>query len=380
MHFSVYIIKLVLLLFCFVMFCGCKTELEEYPVGIAAPGGRTNYAILKEAGFSHLRINNASIENLDAAHALGMKVISPPGLYAKKDFDKELAYKTIKCVDRHPALCAWYLADEPELRKIDPFYVNEFNRYLKLKGVQKPTALVMFKGYEAHNYADIPDILVSDRYPIGWQPIESFAMHFRMIRYAAGESKKVFAMIQAFDWKYYPEVWDGDDPHPPTLDELRNMTWTALALGADGIFYYAYDDKKWKMTEHLETWDALRTVVAEIRAYEPLFKAEHVYCDAKIEYIDINQAYNDVWDPSVILKKVIVKKGNRNIKPGEHILCVNTTKKTIECKILFSKLYSQDIPYFNISNNERGSLEVKNGCGISYLKPYQIIFFETSRF
>ena len=93
MHFSVYIIKLVLLLFCFVMFCGCKTELEEYPVGIAAPGGRTNYAILKEAGFSHLRINNASIENLDAAHALGMKVISPPGLYAKKDFDKELAYK-----------------------------------------------------------------------------------------------------------------------------------------------------------------------------------------------------------------------------------------------------------------------------------------------
>lgn len=294
MHFSIYLIKFVLLLFCFSIFCGCKTELEEYPVGIAAPGGRTNYAILKEAGFSHLRVNDASIENLDAAYAMGMKIISSPGLYAKKDFDKELVYKKTKYTDHHPALYAWYLADEPELKKTDPFYVKELNQYLKLKGIKKPTALVMFKGYEAHDYANIPDILVSDRYPIGWQPVESFAMHFRMIRYAAGENKKVFAMIQAFDWRYHPTVWDGDDPRPPTLDELRNMTWTALALGADGIFYYAYDDGKWKMSEHLETWDALRTVVAEIRTYEPLFKAERAYCDAKIEYVDINDAYNAV--------------------------------------------------------------------------------------
>ena len=48
------------------------------------------------------------------------------------------------------------------------------------------------------------------------------------------------------------------------------MTYEALARGATGLFYFAFD-AGWKMREHPETWAALTNVVREINERLPLF-------------------------------------------------------------------------------------------------------------
>lgn len=358
-----------------------KEYPNGYPVGIYSPGAVTNYGLLHEVGFSHI-FAGASKETLDAAQRAGLKVIATPGQSATKNIDYKGVWRTVRQADKHPALCAWYLIDEPDFSKTDPVYVQALQDYLQQKAVRKPTALVTFKGYETADYAQIPDILLLDRYPIGWQPIETFGKHLRLARYAAGPDKPLWAVIQAFDWSYYPSVWapvGETSPRPPTQAELRNMTWTALALGANGLFYYCYENKNaWKMEEHPQTWADLKQVVAEVRAFEPLFTAQQVWYPKQIVYLNSEQGFNAVQEPAIMTAKLCVGKGNKILPAGEYLLCVNTTEETVPYKIALPGIHSGLVYSRNISSI--GGKEVypvshstaRDGWVIEQLEPLQV--------
>ena len=165
--------------------------------------------------------------------------------------------------------------DEPDLNAIPPAQVAEACRCLKAAGARKPTALVLCRGYEALHYAHLADITMVDRYPVAWLPLANFGQHVTMTRLALGPHKPLIAVIQAFDWSACPELLPGETNfRPPTHAEIRCMTYEALARGANGLFYYAYDAGRWQIREHPETWEALRSVVQEVRSRLPLFQAE----------------------------------------------------------------------------------------------------------
>jgi hypothetical protein len=369
-------LALIALLFIFLLYgAGCKfapSNRNEYLVGIYAPGNSTNYAMLRDIGFSHI-VSSANLANLDAAHSAGLQVIAPPGLQARQNFDTNRVWNTVRKADKHPALYAWYLIDEPDMSKTDPADVQHLNNYLKAKSIKKPTTLVMFKGYETFDYAGIPDIMMLDRYPIGWQPVETFSKHLRLARYAAGPEKPLIAVIQVFDWSYYPGVFEaeGKNTRPPTLEEIRNMTWCSLALGATGIFYYCYDDSGWKMKNHPQQWDDLQKVVSEIRLFEPLFSAEHNWWEKKIKYLNPEQSFNEVYEPSILSAKLIVKKGNEHLAAGEYIICVNTTGQFIDFKISLSGIRNGLVLSRNVPDMANFLSESRDGSITEKLDPFQ---------
>ncbi|MCK9316058.1 MAG: hypothetical protein M0Q48_07950 [Verrucomicrobia bacterium] len=365
---------IALIFFIFLGGSGCKvasSTRDAYLVGIYAPGNSTNYAMLRDVGFSHI-VSSANLANLDAAHSAGLRVIAPPGLQAHQNFDTKRVWRTVRKADKHPALYAWYLIDEPDMSKTDPGDVQHLNSYLKAKSIKKPTTLVMFKGYEAFDYANIPDIMMLDRYPIGWQPIETFSKHLRLARYAAGPEKPLIAVIQVFDWSYYPQVFgaEGKNTRPPTLEEIRNMTWSSLALGATGIFYYCYDSG-WKMKEHPQQWDDLQKVVSEIRLFEPLFSAEHDWWEKKIQYLNPEQSFNEVYEPSILSAKLIVKKGNEHLAAGEYIVCVNTTTQFIDFKISLPSIRNGSVLSRNVPEMANHLSESRDGFITEKLDPFQ---------
>ncbi len=366
---------IALIFFIFLGSSGCKvasSTRDAYLVGIYAPGNSTNYAMLRDVGFSHI-VSSANLANLDAAHSAGLQVIAPPGLQAHQNFDAKRVWSTVRRADKHPALYAWYLIDEPDMSKTDPADVQRLNRYLKAKSIKKPTTLVMFKGYETFDYANIPDIMMLDRYPIGWQPVETFSKHLRLARYAAGPEKPLIAVIQVFDWSYYPQVFgaEGKNTRPPTLEELRNMTWSSLALGATGIFYYCYDDNGWKMMDHPQQWDDLQKVVSEIRLFEPLFSAEHDWWEKKIQYLNPEQSFNEVYEPSILSAKLIVKKGNEHLAAGEYIVCVNTTDQFIDFKISLPGIRNGSVLSRNVPDMANHLSESRDGLITEKLAPFQ---------
>lgn len=308
-----------------VLATGCSTPRAPfYPIGIYSVSNTNDFRTVSEAGFN-LVAGSANAGYLDAARQANLKVLASPHTSAGPNFNAAAARRAVSAFDSHPALWAWYLIDEPDLHRVDPRRVTEANRYLKWAGAKKPTALVLFQGSTAIDYAHRSDILMIDRYPIPWLPLANFPQHIRLGRLALGKEKPLIAVIQAFDWTYYPDLLSEKNLRPPTYSELRCMTYSALVQRANGIFYYCFNDGRWKMEEHPETWQALKTVVAEVQQRRPLFQAEHVWWPYAHGFSDPAKRFNSALESSIMPALLRVKRGDENVPAGDYILAVNNT-------------------------------------------------------
>jgi len=216
--------------------------------------------------------------------------------------------------------------DEPDMQQIPPEMVARNHAALKSLKLAKPTALVCFQGYEALDYANITDIMMIDKYPVPWLPLASFGQHVEMTRLALGKGKPLIAVIQAFDWGSIPQMLPGEkNLRSPTYEEIRCMTYEALARGATGLFYYAFD-AGWKMREHPETWAALSNVVREVNARLPLFQAEHRWWAKEHRFGDPAHRFNAALQSSVTSCLLRVADANALVAAGDYIRAVNNTE------------------------------------------------------
>ncbi|MCI0538106.1 MAG: hypothetical protein L0Z50_23110 [Verrucomicrobiales bacterium] len=283
-------------------------------------------------------------QHLEAAQAHGLKVLARPWTSAGELFDAERARTAIAAFDRHPALWAWYVVDEPDLHRVAPTAVREVHRFIKGLGATKPTALVIFQGSTALEYANIVDITMIDRYPIPWLPLANFPQHVRMARLALGPHKPLIAVIQAFDWSAYPDLLPGRrNLRFPTYAELRCMTYCALVRQANGLFYYCFDDGRWQLQEHAELWQSLTNVVAEVNARLPLFKANHVWWPYDHDFGDPAHAFNEALESSVTPAMLQVEEGNGTVAAGNYVLAVNTTERAHQYRFRLPKVLSEDV-------------------------------------
>jgi hypothetical protein len=309
---------------------GCQTSHSGfYPLGIYSVSNTNDLKNISQAGFN-LVAGSAEKHYLDAAANFGLKVLASPHTSAGTNFNALAARKAISLYDQHPALWAWYLIDEPDLNRVPPNEVLESHRFLKNIGAKKPTALVIFQGYSALHYAGLSDILMVDRYPIPWLPLANFPQHVRMARLGAAPKQPLIAVIQAFDWTYYPDQLRGESNlRPPTFSELRCMTYAALASRANGLFYYCFNDGRWKMPEHNETWEPLQKVVAEVRSHQPLFSAQHIWWAYRQRFKEPTKRFNEALESSITLSLLRVKRGTAAVPSADYVLAVNNTPETL---------------------------------------------------
>jgi hypothetical protein len=367
------------------VFTGCrllpqKANSPFYPIGIYSVPSTNDFASLKQAGFN-LVTGSAEKGYLEAAQAAGLKVLAAPGTSAGRGFNLAAAARTVKTFDAHPALWAWYLVDEPDMQQIPPETVVRNHAALKSLKPAKPTALVLFQGYEALDYANITDIMMIDKYPVPWLPLASFGQHVEMTRLALGKGKPLIAVIQAFDWSSFPQMLPGEkNLRPPTHEEIRCMTYEALARGATGLFYYAFD-AGWKMREHPETWVALRNVVREVNERLPLFQAEHRWWAKEHQFGDPAHRFNAALQSSVTSCLLRVTGANALVAAGDYILAVNNTDRTQQYSFALPRTHHAPDSQPSTLNlqplqvpvlEESRSLVVQNGRLTDALLPYAV--------
>jgi hypothetical protein len=152
-----------------------------------------------------------------------------------------------------------------------------------------------------------------------------------MTRLALGRDKPLIAVIQAFDWASCPEMLPGrKNFRAPTHEEIRCMTYEALARGANGLLYYAYDSGRWKLREHPETWEALRSVVREVNRRLPLFQARPQWWAKHHKFSDPEHGFNAALESSVTSALLRVNEGNAGVPAGDYIVAVNNTENRLE--------------------------------------------------
>jgi hypothetical protein len=329
----------LLIPFVAVSLAGCHTPAPPvasapfYPIGLYGVNDTNDFAAVRAAGFNVIT-GPAQAEFLEAARANGLKVLARPDTEAGPQFDPAKAGRAIRHFDAHPALWAWYLVDEPDYNAISPEAVRRAQAGVKAFHPAKPTALVLAGGHSARDYAGLADITMIDRYPIPWLPLANFGQHVGLVRAALPPGRPLMAVLQAFDWSTdrgsLPDVKDAP-LRPPTYAELRCMTYEALARGADGLFYFAFDTGAWQLRRQPETWAALQRVVAEVNARLPLFRATPVWWPRRLQFADPEQGFNAALESSVTLGLLRVSAGDPAWPAGDYLLAVNNTPVPQRC-------------------------------------------------
>ena len=230
---------------------------------------------------------------MDLCVAAGVKVIYPIcGFYelqAGTNVQRAAEY-TAKYVDglvdrfrSHPAMLAWYLADEIPVPYAD--LLSARNRMCREKDPDHPTYVVLNGLSKVRPLLMGYDCVGQDPYPIGCPHSKSeissalrAAIGTRQMMY---DSRAVWQVPQAFDWAYYAsktvEWRDKPGMRMPTREEMRSMTWQAIAGGANGIVYYYFEDvyRRGKTPEeNARRWADLCAVAREVKDKEAVLLSE----------------------------------------------------------------------------------------------------------
>ena len=83
-------------------------------------------------------------------------------------------------------------------------------------------------------------------------------------------SRPVWMVPQVMNWAVYRKTEEEKRGlRPPTLAELRSMSWQCLTEGAGGLIYYSFFDLKKDTTVPFETqWGIAKQVAGEIKVHD----------------------------------------------------------------------------------------------------------------
>lgn len=309
--------------------CGCRQLPRHdsfFPLGLYGVTSTNDFSMVREAGFNVV-VGPAEKNFLDAAQGAGLKVLATYGGEAG--------------LDRHPALWAWCLADEPDLHQKLPAEVSGLNARLRQAGARKPTLVTLWSGGAALDYGKTPDLVMVDRYPVPWLPLASLGQEVRVARVGIGRGKPLLAVLQAFPWSIFPELLP-DEPQAktfraPTGAELRCMAYDALARGANGFFYYTFSAQHWRLAEQPVLWAEVKALAGEMQARAPLFQGAAQWWPRRQHFHDPRQRFNGALESSISTAWLKVQTGNATIPAGDYLVAVNNTERDI--------LYSVTLPW-----------------------------------
>jgi hypothetical protein len=230
-------------------------------------------AVIKEAGFNcfvtGIQDPEALAQLAGEAKRLKLLMTAYP--------DRVINSPYSEAAKKWPML-AWYLYDEPEVRNMPPADLKKLDLKTKAWSPAQRTAFVMGDGVAAFTYGAASDALMVDWYPVPHLKMESVGYQVSLVKSAAKAmdvkkpEKPVWAVLQAFDWKLYPQRRAPRVGRYPTFDEIRFMTYLALARGAEGLFYYTFSQEGKTLDAWPERWFLFKQIASEINKLKPILE------------------------------------------------------------------------------------------------------------
>ncbi|MEI7529983.1 MAG: hypothetical protein WCK76_13690 [Elusimicrobiota bacterium] len=265
--------KTALVMLLFLNF-GAPAGAGQFPLcmyGINAPA---ELAAIKKAGFNCFQTYAQEPGKLAALAAgaarLELKMLAAP--------DKVIV-STYAAAARGWPMLAWYLYDEPEMGKMPAEELERLDRRVKDWDAGQRTAFVVGTGSAAYVYGATADALMVDWYPVPHLGLETVGSHVAITKRGAvwtdraRPRKPVWAVLQAFDWREYPPQLTPPVGRFPTFEEVRFMSYVAIARGASGLFYYTFSHNYGPLTAKPELWAIYERIAAELNELRPALES-----------------------------------------------------------------------------------------------------------
>lgn len=167
----------------------------------------------------------------------------------------------------------WYIQDEPDVNGVSRERLAELDRKARAWAPGARTAFVVGDGDKAKDYPGVADVLMVDWYPVPHLPLESAGDHVRRTVEAAG-GRKVWAVLQAMDWRNFPQrgAKGSRVGRFPDAAEIRFMSYDAVLNGASGVWYFTYSTPDGSnLSRTPELLFAVSGTARELRAMAPVF-------------------------------------------------------------------------------------------------------------
>ena len=229
----------------------------------------------------YFETRNGVKEYLDQCMANGMMAVVDVQTYTKISktgkADIEGLTKLVNEAKDHPALLAYYIADEPEYGKVPAEEYVRAYKAIKALAPFHPVIMLNNQFESVKTYADACDILMPDPYPGFYQnmpPGYSLSRIADFMRAAQGAKRAgVWITPQLHNTPCYKEERGDIFGRTPTLAEERFMTYSAIVHGARGILYWCYGACRWDMRDTPKYADAVKALLTEIQWMGDVFDA-----------------------------------------------------------------------------------------------------------
>ena len=121
--------------------------------------------------------------------------------------------------------------------------------------------------------------------------ISQVGEYVRKMRRVAGPNRPVFSVQQAFAWAMLQpeEIRDASKVLYPTHAQLRFMAYQAIIESANGIYYWGFHEMPWPSPH----WDAVKSVVQELGAFEKVLTARTAGVSTEIQYHEVGHSVDD---------------------------------------------------------------------------------------
>jgi hypothetical protein len=348
-------------------------DLDFFPIGIYG-AARADFAELAAAGFNAVQLSAPDWASLEPL----LRRAGEEGLRALLAFHSPVAQKEIRENALYSPICkgvvhAWYLDDEPEGRSVSPKSVRRSRDLLRRMGFREPGAIALLRSWRIRDYAPAADVFMSDPYPVPFNPLSWQGTALDEIRDTIGgdPEKQAWAVIQAFGWQYSSAQARATGlARVPTPEEVRALTYVALCHGAEGLYYYTYGGGRYRIEDHPDLWQGLKSTVREVRNLLPLLRAGKTEADIRLTCRDQDR---DAWDiPAVhytvkeipdlaAAKKTAAKvssltdrevqgalqpgqKQEPALAPGLYLIAVNTLNRPVSAELRWGRAAGRGKP------------------------------------
>jgi hypothetical protein len=218
---------------------------------------------------------------MDFFHTNGVKVI-----YSVKDMHPAMPERTpstvtdeatasayvhavVDTLRTHPALLAWYVNDEAPVTEV-PERTHLYSLFRRIDP-NHPTWAVLDRLHDLREFIPTYDVLGMDPYPVAQKPLTHITEFIRGTQKAIFNDRPLWNVPQTFNWGWYRKHL-ADKERFPTEQEMKNMNWQHIALGANGLISYCYHAlyRDVKPENFDNYWKPICNAAAEVKKMMPV--------------------------------------------------------------------------------------------------------------
>jgi len=234
---------------------------------------------------------------------------------------REMLRREIEMFRDHPALLAWYIADEPDGRNLSPDSLLGVYKLIKELDPYHPVSMVISSPRNAAEFRDVMDIVMTNPNPIPQGKLKEVKDYTDIIKDVFWLQKPVWIVPQDFGGN---EWWQRE----PTQNEVRAMTYMAIIHGATGIQYFIRSGPN-SFPKSTAMWDECGAMALEIAELTPDILSPH---PAPVLIPDSPEIHAKAWNRAGIVTIAVVNEKN---EPGFFKLKMKDIDITIQADVMF---------------------------------------------